>query len=465
MDLASPTAPQYRRPFRSVRSSGPMELEARNLTLRSMWRGLKAESAALMILCAYVLFEYLRPQEMYPIIDVIPWGLTTIALSTLGALSIRNGAKGVNMLDGLFLLFIFVLSASMVTAYSPAAALKGWSTAATIALLYFCVKSILNTPNRLLLFTIVFVIINLKFSQHATRSFVTRGFSFAHWGVAGSGFFKNSGELAMQMGVGFFISLCVLLALRPYVQNRRRWWALMVLFPGTMMITVVASSSRGGQLALLAVLVLMLIKPPQLVKKLASLIAVFGFLALVLPDEQLDRFGTAGEDDTSLSRKAYWEIGRLILDDNPMGIGYMNWAPFYRDFYWNPSIFPRVEASHNTYLDAFVELGYQGGVLFFILLLVAVAMNLTTQARLKKVAGPASSAVRGIARGVNLGLLSASIAGFFMSVLYYPVFWLALAMTSAAYQVSHCIVKSAPRSEPHRVAPARRRRPLTTSVA
>lgn len=456
MAVASPVAARYGKPVRRARGGKQAELSAVDLKLRTFWNALKAETTALPLLCLYVLFEYIRPQDMYEVIDVIPWGLTTIVLATLGALTVQGGAKGLNILDGLFFLFMLVLSLSMFTAYNSTEATKDWTIAGTMALLYFCVRATLNTPNRLLVFSIFFLIINLKYSQFATRAFIARGGSFANFGVSGSGLLKNSGELAMQMGIVFFISLCVLLALRPYVKNRRRWWALLALFPGTMLITVVASSSRGGQLALIVVLVLMLIKPPQLLRKLASLVAVVALLAVILPQEQIDRFRSAGDDGTSQSRMKYWGIGQQILEDNPGGIGFRNWTVYYGSFHWDKKVFPRLEVSHNSYLDAFVELGYQGGFLFLSMVATTVIMNLRTQARLKHVPGRASAVTRGVARGVNLGFVSSCIAGFFMSVLYYPMFWMAFAMTSAAYQISLAVVKERQPTASARAVPPRR---------
>ena len=412
------------------------ELPAADLRLRSLLSGLAQGSPALILLCVYFMFEYLRPQQMYPVIDVIPWGMTTILLCTVASLLTRERVPGFNAVDGLCLLFMGTLVASMFTAYSPAQSLKAWTTAATMALMYFCVRQILGTPQRLLLFTLFFVLVSFKFSQHSARSFAGRGFSFAHWGVSGSGWFHNSGELALQMGVGFCISLCLLLALRPWVENRWRWWLLVALFPGTMLVTVAASSSRGGQLALAVAAVLMLLKPPQLLRKLAALAILLALFAWLIPAEQMERWRNAGEDGTSTARLSYWDSGLRILEDYPWGIGFNNWTQVYGNYHWDTAEVGKLTLSHNSFLDAFVEFGYHGGILFLLLLLTSFAVNLATQRRLRERQDVASAACRAVARGVNFGLLVTCIAGYFMSVLHYPMFWVAFAMTSATRQVS-----------------------------
>lgn len=417
-------------------AGGSLELPAVDLRLRSLLAGLAKGSPALLLLCIYIVFEYLRPQQMYPVIDVLPWGLTTILLCSVAALLTREPASGFNTLDFFCLLFMSVLVISMFTAYDPAAAFAAWTTAGTMALMYFAVRRTLGNPQRLLLFTLFFILVNFKFSQHSTRTFVGRGFSFADWGVAGSGWFTNSGELSLQMGVGFCISLAVLLALRPWVENRWRWWLLVGLFPGTMLVTVAASSSRGGQLALAVAAALMLIKPPQLFRKLAALAILLGLFAWLIPDEQWERWQSAGEDNTSTLRLSYWNDGLRMLDEHPLGIGFNNWTTVYGTYHWDAAEVGKLTLSHNSFLDAFVEFGYHGGILFLLLVITAFCFNLATQRRLRDLPGPASAACRAVARGVNFGLLVTCIAGYFMSVLHYPMFWVAFAMTSAARQVS-----------------------------
>jgi putative inorganic carbon (HCO3(-)) transporter len=430
-------------------------LAAADLRLRSLLRGLRDESVALTLLCVYIVFEYLRPQAMFRVIDVLPWGTTTLTLAVVGALVVSKPVRGMNALDALIALFMLALWGSMLFAYDTDASLKAWSTAATMGLLYFSVRAILTSPGRLLLFSLFFLLVNLKFSQHSTRSFVLRGFSFQHWGVSGMGWFANSGELAMQMGVAFFLSLGILIALRGYVTDQRRWWFLMALFPGTALITIAASSSRGGQLALAVTALFMLLKPPQLLKKLVGLLALAALLFVLLPSAQIDRFRTAGEDGTSESRKAYWAIGRDIVKEKPLGIGFSNWRAYYGTFHWDRERFARLEVSHNSFVDAFVELGLHGGILFLVLLGTAFGLNVRTYRRLKRRSDVESAAIAGIARGVNLGLLSSCVAGFFMSVLYYPVFWLAFAMTAAAHQLSMAPMRSrSPSTFAHRMAAA-----------
>jgi len=407
---------------------------AYDLKLRSFITSFRAESAALWFLCFYIFIEYIRPQSMYPVFDFLPWGQLAILACVASVFMTKNKSQKFIFMDFLFVTFCIVVVLSIIFAWRADESLKMWATFTSWALLYFCVISILNTPNKIFLFVLFFIIINLKMSEFGARSFILRGFSFTHWGVSGPpGWFRNSGELALQMGVMFSISLSVLLAFREYVVNKKRWWFLLILFPGTALLAVIASSSRGGQLALAAVLLVFILKGPHLIRKLMIISALIFIVMQIFPDEQVERFSTMGEDGTSESRLVYWEVARDIIDKNPLGIGYNNWSGYYASIYQPDR---NVEEIHNSVYQAFVELGYHGGILFLIMVVVALIMNARTVKDSQVIGGVDGLAIGAIARGVNLGLLATIIAGAFMSVLYYPMFWLAFALTSALRQTA-----------------------------
>ena len=412
--------------------SNPIEA-LQSLKLRPFLAGLRAESVVFWLLCFYILLEYLRPQAMYPFLDILPWGQVAILACVTGVFITQNKAIGFGAMDAMFIAFSLLVIISGVFAWNPAESLEEWTTYASWVLMYFCIVSILTTPNRIFLFALFFVLINFKLSQHGARVFAMRGFSFASYGLSGSpGWFHNSGELALQMVVMFAMSLSILLAFREYVKKKIRWWVLMLLFPGTAALTVIGSSSRGGQLALVAVLLIILLKGGQLFKKVLFISIVFYLGLHILPEEQIARFNTMGDDGTSELRLMHWEHAMDTLDHNPLGIGYRNWPAYYEAIY-NPE---KVEQIHNTVLEVFVDLGYPGGILFLIMLLTAFAMNAKTKREMHAVEGVEGTSIAAIATGINLGLIGTIIAAFFMSVLFYPMFWVAFALTSALRHIS-----------------------------
>lgn len=371
---------------------------------------------------------------MYGFLDILPWAKLALLSCVASIFLTGNRAIGFGAMDIMFIAFSVLVVISAVFAWDPGICISEWTTYASWVLMYFCLVSILTTPNRALLFTLFFILINFKLSQHGARSFAMRGFSFTHWGLSGSpGWFNNSGELAMQMVVIFSISWGIVSAFRDSLSGKLRWWVMVILFPGTAALTVIGSSSRGGQLALIAVVVTILLKSGHLLKSIFILaILVFAGLHL-LPDEQLARFSSMGEDTTSEYRLMHWEHAIEVINKYPMtGIGYKNWPAYYY-IHYNPE---KLEVIHNTVLEAFSELGYPAGILFIIMIASSFIMNARSRREMKDFDDDEGKSIAAIATGLNLGLLGTCIAAFFMSVLFYPVFWMAFALTSALRHIS-----------------------------
>lgn len=410
-----------------------------SLEFRSFVGGFRTESAALWFLCFYIFMEYIRPYAMYPFLNILPWGEVTILSCVVSVFVTGSKAKGFGIMDKMFITFSIIVVLSGIFAWNPWLSIKYWTIYASWMLMYFCVVSILTTPKRILLFTLFFMLINFKLSEHGARTFAMRGFSFASYGLSGPpGWFSNSGEFAMQMVVMFSMSLSILIGCREYIQKPMRWRILILLFPGTAALSIIGSSSRGGQIALLAVVLVFLLKGGNFLKKILALIILLYVVSYLLPEDQIDRFHTMGHDETSELRLMHWRNAINVIENEPMGIGYKNWIPYYAENY-NP---PIVQQIHNTVLQAFVELGYPGGILFLLMIISSFVMNIKTSTEMKSVGSAEEKLIAAIATGINLGLLGTFIAASFMSVLYYPIFWLAFSMTSALRHTSKNTIKA-----------------------
>ena len=58
---------------------------------RAIWRYLQTQPASFWFVCIYLFFEYVRPQQLFPIINFLPWGQVILGLTTLALLI---GARG-----------------------------------------------------------------------------------------------------------------------------------------------------------------------------------------------------------------------------------------------------------------------------------------------------------------------------------------------------------------------------------
>jgi O-antigen ligase len=339
-------------------------------------------------------------------------------------------------------------------AIDPGLAWSDWATVGSWVFMYYLVTRIVVTPHRLLLFWLAFFLVHFKMSLGGTRSFAGRGFTFADWGVSGGGvWFSNSGDFSMEMAAIFGMTLCFLLALRGRMSNRRLYF-LIALLTGTALISNVASSSRGAQIALaveLAVLSIFVVKLRPRTLIMAALTAVIGWN--LVPAEQKARFQTMGDDETSQLRIYAWgEAWNATLENPLTGVGYNNWTHYF-SFGENREI-------HNTVLEASAELGLPGALLFLGAVGASFVMNARTRRRAKR-QGEWAAVYRGMAFGLDMAMIGFFVSAQFITVLFYPSFWMAFALTVA---LAETVRRADDGGVPHRRAAHMPERRLTTAV-
>jgi O-antigen ligase len=279
---------------------------------------------------------------------------------------------------------------------------------------------------------------SLKMSQFGTRTFIARGGAFASWGATGApGWFQNSGEFAIQMCIFLPMSLHLAFGLKDKLP-RWRFYGLLALLPGTAFISLIASSSRGGQLGAVAVILFIIAQSKHRVRGLASAALVMGLLWVIMPPQQKERFQEMGEDKNSVARLTYWKDGIKIMNEYPtLGIGYKNWLPYYHRFY-NPT----GELPHNIFVEAGSELGYTGLLTFVALILATFVVNRRTR-KLARGVPEWGTFLRSAAFGLDAALVGFMATGFFVTVLYYPFFWVNLAFTAATFETTRRLANRA----------------------
>lgn len=400
-------------------------------SIGGLWYSLRSEGFATYALLGYLLFEYVRPQSIYTAIDVLPWAAGFLLLSVLLAFGEKPGRSLPSGISCLLLLFTLLVVASSIFAYSRIEAFDKFDIYLNWVLLYFAFVSIVRTETRWVLMMAAFLLFSFKMSQHGFRVWAMRGFAFADWGLAGpAGWFQNSGELGIQMCVFLPLSVGFILAFR---QQWPRWFTGMAwLMPMTAIATILGSSSRGAVLGGVGALLPFFLRSKYRVK---ALIIVGGVLTVgyaLMPPEFLSRFQSAGEDDTSTARLERWEAGiEMMLDHPVLGVGYFNWPVYYP-----PTYKPGEQGamlSHNIFVQAGSELGVTGLVLFTAMILACFIV--TARIRKKMAERPERAVYDQLTKGMDGAMLGFVISGFFVTVLYYPYFWVQLAFTASLYGI------------------------------
>lgn len=405
------------------------------LKFRAYVETFKIESLSFKLVCICLFLEYVRPQSLYPALSIIPWSQIAILATIATLITNRENRKREKLgktlkeeyyLTPLFMLFFIHCIFSSAFAFSSEYAFENIKVIASWIIFYLLIISIVNTEKRFLFFLALFFLCNLKMSQFGFRAWVMRGFSFSSWGVGGSpGWFANSGEFGIQMCIFFPLASATIYALKPYLTKTR--FRISLLLPITAAGSVVATSSRGALLGLFVVIALYTLRRGEILKKLLLGSFLIALIYIVTPSEFRERFQTAGTDKTSVTRLEYWKNGKEMADEHPiLGIGYMNWVIYYRENYFNPTLYRRVEVAHNTFVEAMAELGYVGLAIFLIMCFSSFKLNTATK-RIGTASG--NNLYIYLPIGFNIALAGLFVTTFFIAALYYPFYWIHFALT------------------------------------
>lgn len=387
---------------------------------RAIWRFLRTQPASFWLINFYLFIEYVRPQQIYTFIDFLPWGLLAIVLTVLAMFVEGKIPRFRTLASGTLIVFTIVLILSSIMAVNPSQSYKGWQLYFSWVLVYLMITNIITSEKRFFVFMLAFMLYCFKMSQHGVQTWVLNGFGFSSWGATGGpGWFHNSGEFGIQMCIFLPLSVEFALAMRKHLGKFAR--IFFFALPFTAVASMVASSSRGALVGGGAVALWWVARSKHRVRALIA-VAVLGALTwAVVPPEQKLRFSTAGDDNTSTSRIDRWKAGIKMANENPVfGIGYDNWITSYGPL------------SHNIFIQAWSELGYTGLFAFVGMIGATFVVNARTRRVLARV--PTSTPfMKHMAYGLDGALIGYLTSGFFVTVLYYPYFWVNLAMTVALH--------------------------------
>lgn len=403
----------------------------RELNLGAMWRYFKSETLAFWMICAYLFLEYVRPQSIYPALDILPWTQIAVLGAFVGCFLDKNVRWVSSSINVWLVLFFVVILLSSFFAYWPEVSFGQLENIYTWIIIYFLIINIVNNEKRFFVFLCIFLVASFKLSFSLSITWAERGFSFTDWGLKGPpGFFENSGELAIQMLVFWPLAWAFALYLKPYVKKFKYYVLLMM--PITAIMVIMGASSRGAQLALVIQLIALNYRSILKPKILVACVVVFSILWAVLPQEQKTRFQVVGDDRTSQQRLLYWENGVEMINQHPvLGVGYFNYIPYYERFYSNDMLYERAELPHNIFIQIGTDAGYLGVFLFVTLILSARRKMICVY----KEFFDSNDLLKMFPVGFNISLIGFVVAGQFVTVAYYPFFWMHLAFVIVFYSV------------------------------
>ncbi len=399
--------------------------------IKSILSEFKNQHISFAMICCYIFIEYVRPQSIIPALDILPWAQTFLLLSVITLILDKDIKAVKHPLNKWMIVFFLIIIASTIFAYNRQISIDRLANFYTWFIIYFLIIHIVNNEKRLFIFLLIIILASAKLSFFGAKTWALRGFGFTSWGIMGPpGYFQNSGELAIQMLILFGISYFLFQAQKEHLKGIKYWFLL--LCPITAAMTIMGASSRGSQIALVILLFIIFWKKITIKRTIGISILVFIGYSL-MPDEQIARFTTAGDDDTSIQRLLYWENGIKMLQEHPvLGVGFFNFPAYYTDFYPDGLVGMRIERGaelpHNIFIQVGSELGTLGLIAYCLLIIGCLRSNRKVRATLK-LNNKESSWLSLLSQGLSLGFIGFLIAGQFVSVVYYPFMWITLALS------------------------------------
>ncbi len=401
-----------------------------------IWQALRAEPWFFWLFCGYLFFEYVRPQGIYPAIDVLPWAKLLVLGSMFMVLASRGSSKSIRSPISLPLLGFFAVAfLSMLFAYDREKSFEGQSLLINWIILYLLFLWIPTTKFRFFIVMLLLFLASFKMAQFGAIEWARRGFSYTSWGVAGpEGYFQNAADLGVQMAIYTPWAVAFYFGCRQYWKSRIiKFLFLFACLAGVA--TAFATGQRNSALAFVAMAACFVLFTRGRFRNLLVVGVLAAGVVAFLPDEYLARFDTAGEDQTSQSRLTYWSRGLEIYADNPViGVGYNNWTVYYARYYPGESLRTSVqEVAHSVPITIAAEMGTLGLLFYYWLVVTIFLVNIRSARAFREGGAPLW---RYFALSFNFGMVGFLSASIFLSITFYPFLWVQAGLSAALYKLA-----------------------------
>ena len=260
----------------------------------------------------------------------------------------------------------------------------------------------------------------------------------------GAGFFAFTGGSARIYGPldsmiwdnnNFALAVIVTIPLLNYLRRSSALWVTSLAVAAVMAmsyLTVVGTYSRGGLVGLAVVSLGMWVRSRS--RLIPLLLVAVGVLMgpSVLPPEWGARMSTIPvffEDESFVGRQEAWDVAIGLAADRPVFGGGFSATELDQVFdRYNDGITRQGTAAHSVYFQVLGDHGYTG--LFLYLLLMAFSWANLQQVRAWSVVRPRLQWAVHLAEGMQISLVGFAVTGALLSMAYYDLYVLLIALSS-----------------------------------
>src|SRR5690606_19640486 len=118
-----------------------------------------------LAITAYMMFEYVRPQDIYPALNFLPWAQTALILTVLGFILTRKPLR-FHFTDFLLLLFLGVITASAYSSEYPEYSIARLDVYYSWVVVVWCFHNAVNNREKLFLISVFFLLACFKIALH-----------------------------------------------------------------------------------------------------------------------------------------------------------------------------------------------------------------------------------------------------------------------------------------------------------
>ena len=396
----------------------------------------KESNAGFYLVMLAMLFEFGRPQDILPPLKVVP--IPTIIVVTLAsAVFISGKASLSNIQTKLWLLLLGFMAMWVPFANNNFHALMTLKDMTQCFFFYLGIITFVNSTKRMHTVILVWLAVHTVLAING----------MLHGGRGVGGWLGDENDFGMEMNVAIPVAFFMNQAAR----TKRAKFSYTVLL-GLFVMSVVATSSRGAFLGLIAVAAFCWFYSAKKIMSLSLGVCLAGLVLVAAPQEYWDRISSITDDSTMESGTAgqrvfTWGIGWEMFLANPVfGVGQGNFPWTIGEYMdgrtWQTKSLAGRQA-HSLYFTLLPELGLLGVLIFGSMVYFSyrdtrVRQFLFDQPRSTGTAteikqGNDLQAAHAILFGNAIlgGLIGYLTTRAFISTLYYPTFWIMMALAVA----------------------------------
>ena len=380
-----------------------------------------------------MLFEFGRPQDLFPPLKVIPIP-TLLDVSLALAIFMSGKANFSNKQTKLWMALLGLMALWVPFANNNFWALMTFKDMTLCFFFYLGLVAFVNSTDRMHKLILMWLGVHTVLAVNG----------ILHHGQGVGGWLGDENDFGMEMNVAIPIAFFM------YQGAPGKSKPLYIFLLGLFVMALVSTGSRGAFLGLLAVGAYCWSYSPKKMMSLIVGVCLAGLVLIAAPQEYWDRIATITDDSTMETgtagqRMFTWGIGWEMFLANPiLGVGQSNFPWTLGEYLggrtWQTKSLSGRQA-HSLYFTLLPELGLVGVVIFGSMVYLSYRDTRVRQLlhhSLFKVKGRVSKEKDSELSRAGLygnailgGMIGYLVTSTFISTLYYPTFWIMMGLAVA----------------------------------